>query len=171
MGKILTLQELKFMDDKTDKFLGILFGIAIGAIIVYAILKKPQQQIQSNNNMLSTNVCSTTAVDQHVPTSWSQHVHDNYSLIDLENRLNVRLSNLEQRLDQKLNQNIPQTTNIDSKQSSQTIQHTMQPYQSQSQKSNMVQIMENEEDWELKKDDKGKIIGVGVHRKLYSTDK
>lgn len=170
------------MADKTDSFLGILFGIAIGAIIVYAILKRPQQQIQSSN--YSTRV----RLDQPKPTTV-----DYYSLMDVENRLNDRLSNLEQKLNQKLNQNLFQT-NTDSKQPIHTILHTAQSSQtipqssepqtaqsygsqttqssgSQPQKSNMVQIMENEEDWELKKDDKGKIIGVGVHRKLYSTDK
>jgi uncharacterized protein YuzE len=31
----------------------------------------------------------------------------------------------------------------------------------------MTQIQENDEEWELKKDSKGKIIGLGVHRKLF----
>lgn len=164
------------MADKTDSFLGILFGIAIGAIIVYAILKRPQQQIQSSNQF------SKILSDRPKPTTV-----DYYSLMDVENRLNDRLSNLEQKLDQKLNQNRFQTTYTDSKQPILTIPYmtqssepqtaqssgyqTTQSSGSQLQKSNMVQIMENEEDWELKKDDKGKIIGVGVHRKLYSTDK
>lgn len=30
-----------------------------------------------------------------------------------------------------------------------------------------VQILENDENWEFKKDDKGRIVGVNVHRKLF----
>jgi len=30
-----------------------------------------------------------------------------------------------------------------------------------------IQILENDENWEFKKDDKGRITGVSVHRKLF----
>lgn len=33
--------------------------------------------------------------------------------------------------------------------------------------SEKVQIMENDEDWDFKTDEKGKIQGVRVHRKLF----
>lgn len=39
---------------------------------------------------------------------------------------------------------------------------------SQDSKPEMVQVMENDEDWEFKKDEKGKILGVRVHRKLFN---
>ena len=149
------------MDDKTDKFLLMLFGIAIGAIVVYAILKRPQQQAMHNIQLEKQNLNNQHIVDIYNPNTDSTKVaSDKYGLNDLENRLNDRLNGLEQRLDQKLNQNqfrdisLNQQTNR-----SQPVQQSMQQPVQQ-----MENTYKNNEQWKIERGPNGRISNISVLR-------
>lgn len=125
----------------TSTIIAGLFGLAVGGLLVYWLLKNTNQQLKSSN---------------------SNTEHSQYQLNDiqkLEQRIDQRIGNIENMLQSFQLKPTNINTNIPVQQNQQIVtQQDIQP---------MQQIQENEEECIIKTNDKGRIIGFTTHRKLF----
>lgn len=146
--------------NNSDKIIGILLGVLVGAFFAYLILKRNTQP---------------ATMQYSYPTQYTQSQPLDIYLQRIANQLeqmNSRLQPTQQQYQMPQSSQISQPSVItqDRQPFQPTVTTQHQDLQQPIQTAPKIQAMQNEEEWILKKDKRGRIKGISVHRKVRPVD-